>query len=137
VRAYLTDKLEQEIVNGGIIIAPKGSGKTIAIINILCNSENYMVVCSNREAINRIIYEIQKRSGKPLSTIKRIVVPPVLREIDYRKRIIVDDFLYNPLFNEIRHSIHCAISDPYDHFTLYDSNGVRFTLKRDDRLQHL
>jgi len=51
---YLTKRIKKDIQNGGIVIAPRRAGKTVAIIDMIEQSDEYVLVCCTNTCANSI-----------------------------------------------------------------------------------
>lgn len=124
---YLTSRLIRDIEDGGIIFAPRRSGKSQAILALLMKSEYYVVVCPNKSTAENYIYELKKKGYTRLECSKQVRGPR--SKVPSDKRVIIDEFMWNPFFfknNFIKY--HAAVSSVPVKAIMYDSKGRRLTL---------
>lgn len=108
---YLSKRIKKDIIKGGLILAPRRSGKTVAILELLCESDDYVLICFSDEIAKSLISEICERGISPKKSKVKIKGPK--SRIPYHKKVIIDECLWNPAFFRLKYDrIHCAISSP-------------------------
>lgn len=124
---YLTRTLRKEIIKGGIVISPRRSGKTQAVLSILLKSEEYAFICFHK----KVAKELQKDLKSMGVTDKRIFGPK--EKIPEDKKIIVDEFFHNPYC--IKHplsSIHCLIGSAPKALVVFNNNCDIIRIKAEE-----
>lgn len=131
---YLNNRIEKDIEKGGMIFAPRRSGKTQAIKSILMKSRDYVLVCANQDMAIAIISELC-RTGIPYKDCRKMVKGP-RSNIPKGKKIIIDEFMWNPFFfKSSKINFHAAVSSSALSTVLYNKKGRRLVLEKEDILE--
>lgn len=109
-------KLAREIVKGGIIIAPRRAGKTIAALNVLSVDSNMVYSCFSKE-IAICVQCTAREMGFSEGVLKRIKGPlsrDQIRGVYKDRSIILDEFFWHPEAMGIMRmpQFHAALSSP-------------------------
>jgi len=131
---YLTLKLERDIKKGGIIIAPRRSGKTTAILNILKSSNEYVLVCHSLTQAEILHKELSEISKKSTIEIKKCIIGPSQIWKGECRKIIIDEFFWNRAFYTLK-DYHCIISSNPRDMVVYNSKGIRLKINKDEMLK--
>jgi len=121
---------------GGIIIAPRRSGKSTAILHFLKKHKNFAVSCVNQGSA-----DCMKESAVRLFGTKGYEIKERIRNsnascfVGRDWKLIIDEAFFHPIYlNRIR-PFHCALSSSYDNIVLYNEKGKRLSLKQDKVLE--
>lgn len=127
---YLTNRLKRAIKKGGMIITPRRSGKTQAILDLLSDSDEYVLICYSKSYALHIRQELSERSQWSLNQIAKMIIGSRDR-YDKSKKIILDEFFWNPaFFGDIGY--HCAISSNREDLILYNKTGRRMKIAQNE-----
>lgn len=123
--SYLTKRLKQDIKNGGMVIAPRRSGKTQAILALLEESEEYCLICYSYESYKATKNELIDRHIDR----KRVEASVTYagRKYPLGKKLIIDEFFWNSASST--KSYHCAVSSNFGDLVVYTGKGERFKIK--------
>ena len=131
---YLNNRIARDIEKGGIIFAPRRSGKTLAILCVLTKSKDYVLICPNPDMAMAIISELH-RKGIPYKDCRKMVKGP-RSNIPKGKKIIIDEFMWNPFFfKSSKINFHAAVSSSALSTILYNKKGRRLVLEKEDILE--
>tara|TARA_R110000868_G_scaffold66014_2_gene196953 strand:- start:454 stop:879 length:426 start_codon:yes stop_codon:yes gene_type:complete len=101
-------KIKKALKAGGMIFAPRRSGKSIALIEILQEeSDSVLIVCSKIQKF-RLYHEMTKDK----TVQARILVNPSISELRKFNKIYVDEFLHNSDFQ--KYKAHALITSPFN-----------------------
>ena len=123
---YLTNRLVRVIKKGGMIIAPRRAGKSQAILKVLSDSDDYLLVCHSSDSARMHQELLSRISKKSISEIKGCISHPWER-LRSSKKIIIDEFFWNPVF-AVTSQYHCAISSNPRDLILYNKTGRRMKI---------
>jgi len=131
MKGYLTKALKAAIKEGGVIIAPRMSGKTHAIVELLReqpwkdlynipHKEFWTCICHSNQSAH------QMRKNFPDQACK--IYGPTVKNPG---KVILDEYLWNPYKGEF----HAAISSNKETMVIYNKTGRRVKIKVDERLE--
>ena len=127
---YLTKKLKRDIKKGGIVIAPRRSGKGYAVLKLLLESDDFILVCANSE----VARQLQKDINEKVSGNKLIYGPK--DKIPVGKKIIVDEFFHNPYFSsKTVPDAHCLLGTIPKEMVVYNRKGEKTRFKKEEILK--
>jgi len=112
-------ELLRKIRKGGIIIAPRRAGKTVAILTLMDQDSSYVVSCPNYQIAKE--YKSKAESmGLSLGCLKRIVGPLTGKDLaayaGRGSKIIIDEFFWWPGLTSLmgHRDIHAYVSSPFE-----------------------
>ena len=124
--SYLTKRLKQDIKKGGMVIAPRRSGKTQAILALLEESEEYCLICYSYESYKATKNELIDRRKIDRKRAEVSVAYPG-QKYPLGKKYIIDEFFWNSASST--KSYHCAVSSNSGDLVVYTGKGERFKIK--------
>jgi hypothetical protein len=131
---YLTKRIKKDIQDGGIVIAPRRAGKTVAIMDLLEQSDDYVLVCCTKTCAESIRKDIVERGVKDKEKVNNCVFGPKDAALDKcKKKIIIDEFFWNPFFyrsNFLKY--HCAVSSAPLKLFVYNKKGKKLIMDMDE-----
>lgn len=114
---FLTEQIKEDIIKGGLVIAPSCSGKTTAIIELLKFSQYLMVV---RDENEKLYYEIKHPELKG----KFIIPEQAMDMFVHNFKLIVDECFTNRCFHDTSKFWWAAVGcNDYD-VKLYTNNNT-------------
>ena len=123
---YLTNRLVRAIKKGGMIIAPRRAGKTQAILEVLKQSDEYILICFSCSFARHLQDQFSMMTTRSNTDIRQAIIGP--RSIKRsNKKIIIDEFFWNPAFVGGT-EYHCAISSNPRDLILYNKTGRRMKI---------
>ena len=95
-----SQEIKKALLQGGLVVADRGSGKTKALIEILLEDDDSIVIVGN-QAQSEIIADALLEKGMPYVDIKKRVISALYAEkflIGQRsnKNVYVDEWSINP-----------------------------------------
>jgi len=131
---YLTKKLMKDIKRGGLVIAPRRSGKTVAAICFLQKNEGFILSCHSWGMAREL-------QGQYPDVKDLIIGPDHYSRVGRREKIILDEAFWHPLFlkgldfSSGPGGIHCALSSTPGGTVVYNEKGKRLELGPDLALE--
>jgi predicted AAA+ superfamily ATPase len=117
---YLTASLKKQIIEGGIILSPRRSGKTRAVLELLSESDEYIYIVLN----SAIALTLQKELNELAMTKKERCIFGPKNKLPKGKKIIVDELFHNSYYNRKRiTSIHCLLGTTPKRLVAYNNMG--------------
>jgi hypothetical protein len=133
---YLTKKLMRDMEKGGVIIAPRRSGKSVAIVRFLRKHKNFAVSCPTMEMAQYMKVLAVEMFGVHGFEIKERCLgsnPSYFRGRDWK--VIIDEAFWHPMYLTKSLPFHCALSSFPKDLILYNEKGKRLSLKADYALE--
>jgi AAA+ ATPase superfamily predicted ATPase len=131
-KKYLTSKIKKDLIKGGLIITPRRSGKSEAIVELLNESTDYVLVCANQDQMNMTRERLIKKNFKNKFKINSLIVGPTYNFKGlFNKKIIIDEYFYNSAADKID-NWHTAISTFNKDAVIYDKKGKRIVVKTEE-----
>jgi hypothetical protein len=124
--SYLTKRLKLDIKKGGIVIAPRRAGKTQAIIELLEESNEYLLICNSLAIAKDVRNRLLDRHKIDIKQVEESMIISGQRFSD--KKLIIDECFWNPSFYS--EDYHCAVSSNPSDLIVYNDKGKRFKIKK-------
>lgn len=131
---YLTSKIKQDLINGGLIIAPRRSGKSEAIIELLNESDDYIIVCINQDHAKSMRDRLIKRHIKNKVRADDLIVGQTYDFKRNEKKIIIEEFFYNKAA-DLNLDWHAAVSTLSKDVIVYNKKGKKLISKTEESFQ--
>jgi len=116
-------KIKQDIKKGGIVCAPRRSGKSSAILSLLFESDEYALVCHDRTYLKPYRDTLVKM-GLPLSVAQQRVIS-VGSDKPEGKKLIAEETLQK--FEQY----HCVVLTLQKDLIVFDTKGKRIKFKKE------
>jgi hypothetical protein len=125
----LTASLKKQIIEGGIILSPRRSGKTRAVLELLSESDEYIYI-----ALNSVIaVTLQKELNELAKTKKEKCIFGPKNKLPKGKKIIVDELFINSYYKRKRiASIHCLLGTTPKRLVAYNNSGRTIKLNAEE-----
>lgn len=128
----MTKRLMKQIAAGGIIIAPRVSGKTTAIVELMCKDpSSYVLVALNHNMACYIRSALKEKGFSDAD--RRVILPNNVDKLRGRPpyKVIIDEAFWNPAFYN-NQPYHCALSSAPKRMVVYNKKGRQITVNNQD-----